>query len=70
MTANEKPKAPHDATVHPCGCTVITYETGEVEADLCIPCAIGNAGQMLQHVARKLAQKNAVDGEGMIGGTD
>lgn len=51
-----------NVTSHACGCSIVTYVDGQVQADLCIPCALSNAGDMLKQVARKMAQKHMVDG--------
>jgi len=61
-----------NVTSHGCGCSIVTYTDGSVQADLCIPCALSNAGDMLKHVARKMAvqrEMDQLDGGDMLGGS-
>lgn len=65
-TADEEvPDEPvvNSVDTRPCGCLLIQYANGKLEADLCIPCALSNAGDMLKHVAKKMAQREMVEGQ-------
>ena len=58
MTAEEP-----EEVLHPCGCVVTTFPDGSVTAEMCTPCALSCAGDMLKQVARNMARKQLLEEE-------
>ena len=42
---------------HPCGCVAVSFQSGRQEVDMCVPCCLGNAGELLQKAGRRMVRE-------------
>ncbi len=52
-----KPREETNRDTLPCGCVTIDYDDGASGYDPCLPCALANAGNMLQAAARRITEQ-------------
>ena len=44
---------------HPCGCRTAKLKSGDEATDMCVPCCLGNAADLLSRAGQRMAREYA-----------